>query len=472
MAVIGSERTGRPRPWHFIGALASRVREWQQDGSDNSLTQRLAGATFLMRVASAGVIYLSHILLARWMGSYEFGIYVYVWTWVTILGGLGEIGLGVASQRFIPEYSERGSLALLRGFLRGSRLLSAAAGTAIAAIGIAGIWLFDPWLDDYLVIPLYLAGLCLPFFALAGVQEGIARSFNWVNLSMLPHYVLRPLLLILLLLGAHLFGLPADAKIAMTAAVIATWATALAQMFVLNRRLRRSVEAGPRNYAAGPWLSTSLPIFLVEIFYLLLTSTDVLVLQHFHPPDEVAIYYAASKTLALVSFVYFSVSAASAHKFSAYHVAGDRDRLAAFVADAIRWTFWPSVAATAFILLIGQPLLWLFGKNFLAGYYLMFMLAVGLLARASIGPVERLLNMLGEQRTCAKVYGAAFVLSLGLNLALIPRFGVAGAAAATSTALIVETILLFVVTKRRLGLHVFVFGGPSRQREDIRPARN
>ena len=57
---------------------------------------------------------------------------------------------------------------------------------------------------------------------------------------------------------------------------------------------------------------------------MLLTYTDVLVLRQFRPPEEVAHYYAAAKTLALVAFIYFSVSAAVAHRFAAYHVAGDR----------------------------------------------------------------------------------------------------------------------------------------------------
>ena len=58
---------------------------------------------------------------------------------------------------------------------------------------------------------------------------------------------------------------------------------------------------------------------------MLLTYTDVLVLRQFRPPEEVAHYYAAAKTLALVAFIYFSVAAAVAHRFAAYHVAGDRD---------------------------------------------------------------------------------------------------------------------------------------------------
>jgi O-antigen/teichoic acid export membrane protein len=147
-----------------------------------------------------------------------------------------------------------------------------------------------------------------------------------------------------------------------------------------------------------------------------------------------------------------------AHRFSEYHVNQDTDGLKTILADSIRWTFWASLAAAVVILAMGQPLLSLFGARFVDGYHLMFILTAGLMARAAVGPVERLLNMLGEQRACAMVYATAFILNLGLCIVLIPRLGVDGAAVATSTALIVESILLFLVTRRRLGLHVFVWG--------------
>jgi O-antigen/teichoic acid export membrane protein len=455
VTVTGSNDVGGARA--TVTAIPARVRAWLADHSDNSRAQRMAGSAFLIRVASAALLYLSQVLLARWMGTFEFGVYVYVWTWVLLIGGFGDIGLALAAQRFIPEYSGHKAFALLRGFLVGSRWLAIGVATAFAAAAALGVTLMKPWLHHYELIPLYLACACLPFYALTSVQDGIARSYNWPHIGLLPPFIVRPALMIGLMAAAYGAGLPIDAMTAMLAAVGATWLTAIGQLFALNRRLAREVEAGPTAYAAGTWLATSLPIFMVEGFYLLLTYTDVLMLQQFRSPEDVAVYYAAAKTLALVAFVYFSVAAATAHKFTAYHVAGDRERLAAFVTDAVRWTFWPSLAATLVILALGRPFLWLFGPGFVDGYPVMFVLAVGLLARASVGPVERLLNMLGEQRLCALVYAGAFAFNLVACIILIPRFGVMGAAVATATALAAESVLLFWVTKRRLGIHAFVW---------------
>jgi O-antigen/teichoic acid export membrane protein len=459
LAVSGSEDVRSPARL-FVAGVSARVRAWLADTSDRSLAQRMAGAAFLIRVVSAAVLYLSQVLLARWMGSFEFGIYVYVWTWVLLIGTMADLGLATAAQRFIPEYAERKAHDLLRGFLAGSRWLVIGIATAIAGVGALGVTLIEPWLDHYLVIPLYLACIALPLYALESMLDGIARSYNWVNLALVPPYIGRPLVLIAIMVVVYVAGLPTDAKTAMIAAVIATWASAIVQLVMVGRRLDAKVDRGPKAYAIRTWFQTALPILMVGSFFLLLTYVDILLLEHFRTPDEVAVYYAAAKTLALVAFVNFSVAAAATHKFTEYHVAGDRARLSAFLADAIRWTFWPSLAATMLILALGKPFLWLFGPKFVDGYGLMFVLAIGLLSRAAVGPVERLLNMLGEQRACASVYAVAFAVNLGLCLILIPRFGAMGAAVSTSCAIVAESMLLFVVTKWRLGLHVFVWGRP------------
>jgi O-antigen/teichoic acid export membrane protein len=457
VALTESRRSGDPRSAFSAGALFGRVREWLADPSHNALAQKLAGAAFLIRVASAALLYLSQALLARWMGSFAFGVYVYVWTVVLLVGGVTDLGLAQSAQRFIPEYTGRKQFDLLRGFLLGSYGLVVGIAIVSAIAAAFGLWLCARWVPPYLLTPLYLACFCLPFFALTQIQDGIGRAYGWLHIGLAPPYLLRPLLLIAMTGVAYAAGSIVDANVAMMAACAATATTSLVQFALMQQRLARTMPAGGRAYALRIWLATSLPIFLVEGFYMLLTYTDVLLLQQFRSPEDIAVYYAAAKTLALVAFVNFSVAAAVAHRFSEYHVAGDTERLSAFLAESIRWTFWPSLAATTVILALGLPFLWLFGPEFIAGYPIMFLLAVGLLSRAAIGPVERLLNMLGQQKICAAVYAVAFVLNVVFCLVLVPRYGGVGAAIATSTALLIESALLFVVTKRRLGLHVFIW---------------
>ena len=449
-------------PWgEKINSVVARARALFADGSDSSLARRLAGAAFLIRVISAALTLVSQILLARWMGSFEFGVYIYGWTWILLIGGMVDLGLGSAAQRFIPEYTERKSLALLRGFLSGSRWLALLFGTIAGAAGAVAVRLLTPYIDPATVVPLYISCAALPLFGVWGTQSGIARSYDWVNLGLSPVYVQRPLLLLALMGLAYGLGLPTDAITATAVGVIALISVGIGQIVVLNRALTGVVENGPKAYAPRLWLTTSVPIFLVEAFYFLLSYSDIIVVKQFRPADEVAIYYAAAKTIALVSFIYYSVAQTIAHKFVEYDVSGDRAGLTAFLKHSVRLTFWPSLAVIVGLLALGHPLLRLFGREFVSGYYLMFIIAVGLLARASVGPAERLLNMLGERRACALVYGTSFAISLILCVVLIPRLGLAGAAAASSAALVFESAGLFVVAKSRLGLHCFIFGAPK-----------
>ncbi|HEV7409267.1 MAG TPA: oligosaccharide flippase family protein [Bradyrhizobium sp.] len=423
-----------------------------------SLTKRLAGTVFIIRVVSAMLAYLSQILLARWMGGSDYGVYVYVWTWVLLLGSMMDFGISVSAQKLIPEYRTRGDHALLRGFLAGSRWMTFIV-SSIVSLLLAGIVKFlSPWIEPGAVVPLYIGCLTLPAFVVANTQDGIARSHDWMRLGLMPQFVVRQSLIIGFTAGALALGFNLGAIAAMLASAAAVWIAMIGQMIVMNRRLRDTVEAGPKAYDFRGWLAVSLPILMVEGFYLLLSYTDVLLLQQFRSSEEVGVYFAVVKTLALVSFIHYAMSATTAHRFAEYHATGDRARLSAYVAHAIKWTFWPSVAATLALLAFGKPLLWLFGPQFVAGYDIMFVAAIGLVVRSAIGPVERLLNMLGHQHVCALAYASAFVMNVVLCVLLIPRFGGHGAAAATSLALVFETVLLFWIVRRRLGLHVLAFG--------------
>jgi O-antigen/teichoic acid export membrane protein len=426
--------------------------------SEASVTRRLAGTIFIIRVVSAALAYLAQILLARWMGGSDYGVYVYVWTWVLLLGSMMDFGISASAQKIIPEYRTRGELALLRGFLSGSRWMTFAVSSVVSLLLAGIVKLLSPSIDAGAIVPLYIGCLTLPPFVVANTQDGIARSHDWMRLGLMPQFIVRQGLIIGFTAGAFVLGFHLGAITAMLASAAAVWIAMIGQMLVLNRRLDGHIERGAKTYDFRGWLAVSLPILLVESFYLLLSYTDVLVLQQFRSSEEVGVYFAVVKTLALVSFIHYAMSATTAHRFAEYNALGDKARLSAYVAHAIQWTFWPSLAATGLLLALGKPLLWLFGPQFVIGYDIMFVAAIGLVVRAAIGPVERLLNMLGHQHICALAYALAFVMNVVLCAALVPRFGGHGAAAATSISLFFETALLFWIVRQRLGLHVLAFG--------------
>jgi O-antigen/teichoic acid export membrane protein len=435
--------------------LRPRLQAWL--ASEHSAAQRMAGAAFIIRVTGAVAIFLSQILLARWMGGAEFGIYIYAWTWLQMIGDTIHLGLPLTAPRLIPQYTQRNEMDRLRGFLLGSRWMVFASATAVAMLGAAAVHGLSSTLGDGTVMPLYLACVALPFYSLSNMLDAMARSYNAVGTALLPPFVLRPLTLIFVLAAVRAAGFVPDATTGMAVFALSTWTTTLLQLVLLHRCLVRKVPAGPRLYDISGWIRTSSPLFAVWAFYMLLLYTDVLVLRQFQPPEVVAHYYAAAKTLALVAFVHFAVSAAVAHRFAAHHVAGDRDTLAALAASTVRWTFWPSLVAIAGVLALGKPILWLFGPNFSDAYPLMFILAIALIARAAVGPAERVLNMLGEQRRCALVYAAMFALNLGGCLAVAGPYGSLGVAIVIAAAAVIESALLFLIAKRRLGLHMLIW---------------
>ncbi len=420
---------------------------------DRSVSQRIALIAFGTRIISAAIAYFSQVIMARWMAEFQYGVFVVVWVGSVIMGGLACLGVQIAVLRFVPEYRERRELDLLRGVVVGSRVQGLATSTFFALTGLAGLYLFGDQISGVYLVPLYLGAVTLPMLALGEIQEGLARSFNWAHLSLWPTYIVRPLLILIFMGGGLWFGAKPSAVTAMAAVVAATYVTAIGQFFRLQGEIKRTVPRGPRRYLPLLWLTVALPIFVVEGFFNLLTNIDILVVGRLMQPEQVAIYFAAVKTMALVHFVYFSVTAGSAQRFSQYYAAGDDVRLSAFVRDTLHWTFWPSLAMVAVLILVGRWLLAMFGPSFVEGYPVLFILSAGLLLRASIGPAESLLIMAGQQGITAVVYASAFFLNVSLNFALIPHLGINGAATATAIALGAETLVLWVVVLGRLSIN-------------------
>jgi O-antigen/teichoic acid export membrane protein len=426
---------------------------------------RMSLIAFSIRIVSALIAFVSQVLLARWMGGFEYGIFVLVWVTMIIVGNLSCFGFHTSVIRFIPEYREKGRMAELRGVLVTSRVFSLVASTLMAGLGALGIWLFEARIENYYVVPFLLGIICMPMIALSDVLQGISRAHSWAISALSPTYLTRPVLILVFMAGALFLDYPPTATTAVIAAIMATYVTTVLQLVSVTRRVDAKVPAGPRKVHLRSWFLVSVPIFLVESFFFILTNADVLMVGFYMDPDDVAVYFATVKTLALVHFVYFAVKAGVAQRYAQF-THGDPGRLATFARETVSWTFWPSLAMALVVLVLGEFMLKLFGPGFDAGYPLLFVLVFGVVARAAVGPCESLLTMSGNQNICALVYALTLAINVSLNVVLIPQFGLWGAAIATAVAMIFEASALSFTVWRKLGIVMAIFA-PARQQPGV-----
>ena len=78
----------------------------------------------------------------------------------------------------------------------------------------------------------------------------------------------------------------------------------------------------------------------------------------------------------------------------------------------------------------------------------MLILMLGLLLRGLAGPAQSLLVVAGRQNLAALIMGCTVLINAGLNVWLIPRMGITGAATATAAAFAFEAVATMVMARR------------------------
>jgi O-antigen/teichoic acid export membrane protein len=442
-----------------------------KDGDKNA--ERTALVAFSIRIISAALAFISQIILARLMGEFEYGIFVFVWVFIILAGNLSCLGFHTVVIRFVPEYNAHNDPSHIRGLTITARIFALILATIIGAIGIAVVVFFADKIPNYYLVPAILGICALPMIALGDVLDGTSRANSWPIVAMSPTFIIRPALIIIFVLGAFLYGQQPTAKVALLAAIFASYMTTIGQFIVVTRKLRNRYETGERHWELKKWITVALPIFIIEGFYYLLTNADVIIVGFYLEPEKVAVYFAAAKTMALVHFIYFAVKAGAAPKFSSMVAENKMAELNNFAKQTARWTLIPTLLIGGLVLLLGRFLLSMFGESFIDGHTVMIILFFGILAKSFIGPGEILLTMAGKQKICMIIYAGALAVNLGLNITLIPMFGIQGAAFATAGAMTTEAILLFFVIKSQLGITMFALGQTSNNDDEtiLSPSR-
>src|SRR6185369_16055624 len=113
-----------------------------------------AAQVLAIRLLGAGLTYASMILLARWLGSHNFGIYAYVLVIVTLLGLAFSFGFNSSGLRFVSSYLAQKKLRRLSGFLSQSYKIVLFLSLLGASLGAGLVFALRDVIEAYYVVPL------------------------------------------------------------------------------------------------------------------------------------------------------------------------------------------------------------------------------------------------------------------------------------------------------------------------------
>ncbi|WP_026380839.1 oligosaccharide flippase family protein [Afifella pfennigii] len=459
-----------------VAGLAARVsalplpaglrRRLAHVSADSGVYLGHAGTAFLIRTFGAAIGFALQVLLARLLSLTDYGLYVTFWTWLFLAGQIAALGFNDSCLRFLPRYLARGRLEEARAFLRTGFAMVVAGSLAIAAAGLTGLWAMSFLLPAgdprWLLLILFFAGI--PFMAVELYLDGIARSFGLFVLSAAPAFIVRPVLLALAVIAVALLGLHLSAVTALALAIAVTGVVTIGQAVMIRRRITRqigpdlSISERPRKQRRL-WLAATLPLTLVYGIEEIYLVSDILLLGLFAEPAEVGIYFAAVRLMTLAGYVYYAFMLISSREFSLARAGRDHADLQGRVSRATSWTFWLTVPTVAGIVALGYPLLSMFGPDYVAGYGVLAVLGLGLIARASVGQAGDLLVVLGHQKANLWVALASLVLNALVTLALLPWLGILAAAIGTAVSQAARAAALAYYARRLASLDTFVFAG-------------
>ena len=175
-----------------VHQIAARLRTLLEEEGDFATVLRGAGLVVIIRVLASAVGFASVILLARWMGSSQYGFYSFAIACMTLLAYPATLGLPGAAVRFVAQYAAADDWQHVAGFMKMSSWLAFGCGALIATLAIGALLLFNFHLDPGYVAPTIVALAGIPIVAPALVRSEAVRGLGWLALAWGPLQLGQP----------------------------------------------------------------------------------------------------------------------------------------------------------------------------------------------------------------------------------------------------------------------------------------
>lgn len=410
---------------------------------------------FLGSILGTFGTFISRTISARFLTPDSYGALALGLSIVTASATIVLLGLDQGLGRNLPRYDQREDK---------RRILLAAFTTSVpvAILGGVVLILIGPALgsvfsDDLLTGRIFrLLGFALPWIVLMklciGGIQGLEYSFPRVFVQDFTIPATRlGLLGIVIYLGFGATGIA-------TAFVLSFFAAAVMAIYFLLKQgpIYKLSDIQFRGLTRERWrlLSFTIPLTITGVMSILFSNIDNLMIGYLSTTANVAKYdiaYLLSNFLVVVlgSFLFLFMPI-----FSRLHSEGKEDKMKVAYTLVTKWVFIITFPLLLIFVMFPEAVIGLtFGQEYVSGSIALIVLSIGFFSNVATGPNGNALIALGETRFIMFVNIFVAITNLVLNLLLIPRYSILGAAVATASSYALLNILCSLQLHAKTGIH-------------------
>jgi O-antigen/teichoic acid export membrane protein len=440
-------------------------------GSGMELVKRrlLSGGVWALGgwVTAAVMALASSTLLARLLSPAELGTFFLAYSVVGLCTAVGALGLIKAIVRFVAESVG------LHQYVRTRRAIRLALGFGSLGAFVVGLsyLLFGGRLAASLFDSPALAAVAgvtagwIVVSILQGIMVETFRGFHDIRLSItlggVPNGngILTSGLLSLMLLMLLLSRGEANLATVMLLAATSGAASALLAGFFLRRRVNSLPQgASGAHIRASEIMHVAWPLMITNVALLALAQSTLWIVGAFLPQEEVALYGAAYRLTVYVGFPLLIANMVTPPLIAEMHAQSRTRELEQTLRTIATTAGIPAFLVLTAFVLFGEPIMGLlFGDYYREAGVLLSLLSLGQIVNVAVGSCQQALMMTGNQVSLMVVALVTSLLMVAGGIWSVQHYGVTGVAAIAAAGLILQSTMVLLVARKKLGIWTHVF---------------
>jgi O-antigen/teichoic acid export membrane protein len=410
----------------------------------------------LMQISIVVTGVVTTALLTRWLGAEQYGVYALAMSLFMISSKVSLMGMNNGLLRFFPVYKNKTGefsgliftafgVVLLMSFIVMVFHLMTAKTFANSVFNIPEF--YTVMINFALLLPLIA---CIQL--VASVCQARKQVFEYLKISQLY----EKFFLLILVSFFFLCGFGID--MAVFAFCLSIFFVFIIALSFFRKNIFPFIEKKKAVYNFKELINFSAPSFLIGFSFIFLMQIDRVMIGAFMDSYNVGIYAVCARIALFMNIILSSLNTVFVPYISDLYFGDNKKELSLILKSATRWVWVLSILLFVFFFFGSEYILGIFGKEFPSGSTAFIILSFFFLVNCGCGSNGFMLQMTGNQYV--ELFNSVFILILNtiLNMVLVPRHGIVGAAMATGASMLFINFFRTVALYRITRIHPFSGG--------------